>query len=204
MVGFEIRNGKLNIDARITFLQQENAPELILAGTLRLTGLELFEKNDTRLLTLPEIKIDMAPSRPLENDVKLATVKITSPELYVSRDRDGIINLTTLGPQPDASSPASVPSPQTSPEPEETSPETGFLFEMAEFLMESGKILFADYAPAPGTTEPGNDRPVEMSLDNLSIRVSNFSSAPEKTADFYIQAPYQRRSRDFHQRTGGD
>ncbi|MBC2717347.1 MAG: DUF748 domain-containing protein [Desulfobacteraceae bacterium] len=182
MVGFEISNGRLDVQSQISFLQENEESQITVQGTIGLSNLELIEKNGSKILTLPGLQIDVAPSQPLENRLRLASVKIQSPELSVSRNPEGIINLTTLGPKPTETTTTTTESP-----PEETAPANPFIIEMDEFLLDSGKILFTDFAA--GTTAEGpDDSPVEMTLDDLMIKVSEFSNAPDKTAGYEIHA----------------
>ncbi len=187
MVGFDISNGILNIDARISFLQTNDQPEVTVAGTIGLADLEIIEKNGNKILALPGLQIDVAPSRPMESQLTLASVKIQSPELSVSRDHDGIINLTALGPKPSDKTEDTETTP-TEPTPADNTPDKPFILDITEFLLDSGRILFTDYsATAPAAKKP-DAAPVEMSVDDLVIKLSEFSNAPDKTAAYDIHA----------------
>ena len=197
MVGFEIRNGSLNVDARISFIQKNDQPEVTVQGAISLANLELLEKNGNRLFTLPGMQIDVAPSRPLENQLKLASVKIQSPELNVSRNPDGIINLTTLGPQPVETTEAPEEKPVTTTAesaPEETAPENPFQLDITEFLLDSGKIIFTDYAATPSAAKKPDAEPVEISINELIIKISEFSTTPGKTAAYDIHAKINKEA----------
>jgi len=192
MVGFEIHKGQLNVDARISYLQNNDQSEVTLQGAIGLTDLEISEKNGNELFTLPGLQIDVAPSRPLEQQLTLASVKIQSPELSISRNPDGIINLTTLGPKPPETAEASEDMQEESIEEksgpeenvlEENTPEKPFQLEISDFLLDSGKIIFTDYA----VKKPA-DSPVELTVDDLLIKLSEFSNAPDKTAEYDIHA----------------
>ncbi|MEZ4568623.1 MAG: hypothetical protein R2860_17220 [Desulfobacterales bacterium] len=65
-----------------------------------LAGLEITDRAGNKIFRLPGLKIDVAPCRPLENELTLAGVTIDAPQLSVVRNSQGIINLTTLGPEP--------------------------------------------------------------------------------------------------------
>jgi uncharacterized protein involved in outer membrane biogenesis len=191
MVGFEITHGSLNVDARVSFLQKPDAPEVTVEGTIGLTDLEMLEKNGSKLLALPCLQIDVAPCRPMEQQLKIASVKIQSPELSVFRNRDGIINLTTLGPKPATTSEALEEIPeatQAESTPDDNPPENPFQLEISEFLLDSGRILFTDDAATPSAAKNPAAKPVKMSINDLMVKISKFSTAPEKTAEYDIHA----------------
>jgi hypothetical protein len=195
MVGFAITGGSLNVDARVSFLQTDDQPEVTVEGTIGLSDLEILEKNGSRLFVLSGLQVDMAPSRPMEQQLTLASVKIQSPELSVSRNHDGIINLTTLGPKP----PETTEATETAPAESETAagsgeknqdasePKAPFQLDIEEFLLDTGRILFTDLAATP-RTELADAKPVEMSIDDLVITLSRFSNAPDKIAEYDIHA----------------
>ncbi len=186
MVGFKISNGHLDVDARVSYLQKNNQPEVTVQGTIGLSGLDIIEGDGSTVLKLPDLKIDVAPSRPLAHELTLASVKIESPELSVSRNADGIINLTTLGPKPAKISEPAKDTEKTPTEstPDSTAPENPFILTINEFLLDAGKISYADFAAA----KKSDAGPVEMSVDDLVIKVSNFTNAPDKTAAYDIHA----------------
>lgn len=191
MVGSKIKDGQLDLDARISFIQNGDAPELVVQGNIRLAGLEIIENNNSELLTLPELKIAIAPSAPLNNQLTLASVEVHAPELSVTRSSDGIINLTTLVPkpaetnegmeQPEAPAPAESIDQSGS---EETVPENPFIFSIDNLLLDGGRVLFTDHVAAKNP----DAAPVKMSVDDLVIRVSDFTTAPDKNASFDVNA----------------
>jgi uncharacterized protein DUF748 len=196
MVGFEITSGSLNVEARVSFLQTSDKPEVTVEGTIGLADLEMAEKNGSKFFALPGLQIDIAPSRPMEQQLTLASVKIESPELSVSRNPDGIINLTTFGPQPDGTTESPEANPEKKPEdvstesaPEETDPKEPFQLDITEFLLSSGKILYTDAAANQSDAEP-----VKMSIDDLMIKLSGFSTTPDKTAEYNIQAKINKEA----------
>jgi len=134
---------------------------------------------------LPGLQIDVAPSRPMENQLILSSVKIQSPEVFVSRNSEGIINLTTLGPKP-VEATESTDETAAEPVPEENAPDNPFQLEISEFLLDSGKIIFSDYATTTAKAA-ATDEPVINSIDNLVIKLSDFSNSLDKTAGYDVQ-----------------
>ncbi len=100
MTGVDITSGLLDIRSQVHFLQQKKGPELTVQGNIGLTGLALTDRAGAPVLTLPEFRVAVAPSHPLENKIQLVSVKLKKPSLFVSRSKAGVISLTALGPHP--------------------------------------------------------------------------------------------------------
>jgi len=111
-VSFQIHSGILDLHSQVVFMKQGEDTDIELKGNIGLTNLEMKGPNGASVFKLPKLTIDVAPSRPMKNQINLASIKIQSPELYASRNREGIINLATLGPK----SPESPESPETNTE----------------------------------------------------------------------------------------
>ncbi len=181
-VNFDIHNGRLDVTAKILYSKAKAGSDVTVSGAIGLAGLEILDRAGGPVITLPGLQVDVAPSRPLENRLSLAQVKIQAPELFVSRAADGVISLTTLTP---VSDPVSEPpaSPETKPEPEKTASESPFVLEIHELVLDSGKLAFTDHA---ATTPDAS--PTALSVNDLKIHLSEFSTEPGKTAAYDIHA----------------
>ena len=198
MVEFKIQDGRLNVQSKILFRQTSDAKDLTIEGNIELAGLALTGTSGESFFTLPELKISVAPSHPLKNQLTLASVQIQSPEVSVTRDSNGIINLATLGPKKDIQPDSATPAPK-GPVPDEASPDepsadessqaadsskNPFIITINELGLDSGQILFSDHAAPEARAE--NGEPAEFSVDDLKIKLSQFSNASDKTATFDI------------------
>ena len=180
MRNFEISRGRMDIKAEVSFTKTGDKSQVTVSGDVGLSDLAVADRAGAPVLNLPGLQVTVAPSYPLENQLTLAQVKIESPEVFVSRTSDGAVNLTTLGP---ASAPAAEPtdSPATEPKPEETTSKAPFVLVIQVFILDSGKLGVTDQVPS-GPDGP----PVALSLEDLKIHVSEFSTAPETTAAYDI------------------
>lgn len=191
MVGFEVRSGKLKIDARMSHINKNSRPEIQVQGKIALSNLEISEKDKDKVLTLAGLEVDVAPSHPLDSQLKLASVKIMSPELIVRRDSKGVINLTTLGPKPAESDDASeLPTEKEKDNPSAT--EKAFVIDLAEFILDSGRIVFKDNAVSSRTavSDSADEKTssAEMSVDDLKITISDFSTRPDHMSGYDVHA----------------
>ena len=198
-VGFEITNGRLDLAAHLSFRTTPEKSDLTVEGTVGLAGLEITDRAGNKIFSLPGLKIDVAPCRPLENELTLAGVTIDAPQLSVVRNSQGIINLTTLGPEPSeeqaptesdtasagADQDETKSSEKNSASPADESPaETPFIISISGLALDSGKILFTDFA----ALSSADSKPAEISLDDLMIHITDFTTAPDKTAQVEIAA----------------
>lgn len=207
-VGFKINHGRIDVDVRLSFKKIPDGKNLsqndmTVHGTLGLAGLQIIENSGNTLLKLPDLTIDVAPSRPLEKELTLASVKIQSPELSVIRNPEGVINLTTLGPKSDKTKNDKAENGKpgtptkalvkTSPKAasEQTAPKDPFILTIEKFLLDAGTVLFSDFAAASSFPD-GN--PVQMSVDDLTIKLSDFTTAAEKTATYDIGAMINKQA----------
>ena len=199
MVGFEITDGRLDLAAHLSFRAMPEKSDLTVEGTVGLAGLEITDRAGNKIFSLPGLKIDVAPCRPLENELTLAGVTIDAPQLSVVRNSQGIINLTTLGPEPSeeqaptesdtasagADQDETKSSEKNSASPADESPaETPFIISISDLALDSGKILFTDFA----ALSSAGSKPAEISLDDLMIHITDFTTAPDKTAQVEIAA----------------
>jgi len=196
-VAFEVTSGSLDIDAQVSFMQKDDQPDVTVSGTIGLTDLKIIEDNGNQLFALPGMQIIVAPSRPMAQQLTLTSVSIQSPELSVSRNPEGILNLTTLVTKPEETTESLEENPEAQPEEsvseeavqEGNTPETPFQFNVFAFQLDSGEILFTDYAAKKSDAEP-----VTMSVNELIIKLTGFSTAPEKTAEYDINAKINKEA----------
>ncbi len=191
-LGFKISNGRLDIQARVSFQEKNNAPDVTVEGVIGIAGLKITGRDGSPILNLTDLKIEVAPSRPLEKQLTLASVHMDSPELSVSRNPEGTINLTTLAPEKPAETgvDASAKITPAQSTPGQNPPEKPFTIAIDEFLVDSGKISWTDRA-ASKTRQAG---PVEMSVDGIGIKISDFSNAPDQTATYDIHALINKKA----------
>ncbi len=187
-VGFEITDGSLDVNARILFKQMPEKSDLTVQGDIRLTDLQIKDQAAARILMLPQLSMAIAPSRPLEDSLTLASVTFESPELTVVRDTEGVFNLATLGPAPDdkdnendKADPTKPAKPEaTASAADNTAAETSpFILSVNQLDLNNGRILYTDHTV---TTDPAR-----FSLDDLSIKISDFTTAPDTRAGVDIQ-----------------
>ncbi len=176
----QVRSGRLGSDLQLVYrATAEKAPELEVGGKVRLSALDVAESSGADLVKLPQVNIDLATSRVLENQVLLNGVYIYSPEITLERNPAGELNFARLG-QPAASSGAEK---ATEPEPKPAEAESvagkqaPFLATVKTLLVKNGRLAFRDAVPEGG---------FRRDIRDLDLTVKDFSTAPKQRASYVL------------------
>jgi len=198
-LGFSVEKGSLDLQYKIAFSQDpEGGSRLEVSGTTDFSDLRLVDPGSTELLSIPGIHIEMAPSEPLNKHIRIKTLTLTEPSVTLLRSSSGELNLADLGPSAaDAAEKKKTSEAKQKTQPEETDSEkekpapsdeaSPFIFELARFQLDSGKIRFRDYA-APSASKGPQAGPVEIALKAINLTVSDFSNQAGEKADLDLSA----------------
>lgn len=95
----KITAATLNTDLNVLFSMKENQPNTIrLSGQAALDGVELKGREDAELLKLTRLTLHIAGIDIIARQADITTVSFDSPELYLSRAKNGVLNLASLLP----------------------------------------------------------------------------------------------------------
>ena len=185
MIGVDIASGSLDVRAQIHFLQEKKGQNLTIQGDIEVADLNLKDRAGASFLTISKLTAVVAPSRFLGNEIHLASVTLKEPKLHVDRNKEGVVNLTTLGPKP-----ANAPVPA---EPAKKPPvsENPFRLLVDKFLLESGQVMFVDHAVV---SEQPDAKPHEITIDDLNIAINDFSLEPGKAFGFDVKTQVNREA----------
>lgn len=149
-------------------LNKGKAPSFRLAGRLALSKIELEDLRKKKLLKIPALDFDIASLEPLVPAFHLAKVSIRSPEVLISRDRDGKINLANLLAREDKSNKPDQPQHRGKEKagaaaPEKKSPVRA---RVDEVTVESADITYIDsFLPEPAKIRVS---PLRLRMTNLT------------------------------------
>ncbi|MBI4526960.1 MAG: DUF748 domain-containing protein [Deltaproteobacteria bacterium] len=170
-VNFKVPSGQLDGKLSVSFkAAKDKAPSLAISGNLDLKELVVQEKNDAPVLSLPALAVVIDAVEVFANRASFKAVKLQGPEVHLSRNRNGTLNLASL-----ISIPASDKTPEPKPEPKKDT--TPFTFRVDEFLLEQGKLQFND-----GSLE----RPFQKRLEDIRISAKGLTNEAEKKAETEI------------------
>jgi hypothetical protein len=158
---FKVPSGAFDAKTTLFFTQRKGAPPtIVLAGDFALKNFRITDLRDAPVLSVPRLDVPLASASPGPLRVKLGEVLLASPELRLSRDREG--RLTLLSMLPAGNGKPSEPA-KAGDAP---------LIEAAALRLTGGKIVFDD-ASVEG-------KPFRTMIDNLSVTARDFTTAAGK------------------------
>ena len=162
-LNFKVPSGQLDAKLTAAFRTLKDKPSMLsISGNVGLKQLTLQDKNDAPLLTLPAFDLVVDDIEVFSQKAALKSIKVESPELHVTRNRDGSLNLASLIAQ---SKTEKAPQPKTDEKP--------FGYQVGEIAVDQGKVIFADRGP---------ERPFEKQLENIHIDVKGLANESGKKA----------------------
>lgn len=146
------KTGVVDADLRLNFVQTPQVA-LSLSGTVKVSNLKLANAAGADLLGVDAIQAELADVRPLEQRVKLASLDISGPKLWASRNRAGELNLDLAHAKPAAGATKkeathAVPTPATA-EKDPKKPTSGWQLELTRFALHKGEVNWADDSAQP-------------------------------------------------------
>jgi uncharacterized protein involved in outer membrane biogenesis len=86
----DILSGKLSLNLDLLYrLSPETGGEFELSGKINLASLNIHDRLQEQLFFLPLLQVEIAPSKPLEKDIHLSTLRIYNLEVQLKRDLQG-------------------------------------------------------------------------------------------------------------------
>jgi hypothetical protein len=140
----ELHNGRLGFDLQLLYrASMAQQPEFLISGEVNLTALNVWDRQGEQLFFLPLLRAVIAPSKPLEQDIQLASLDLYNLEVNVSRDRNGEWNHARLKmAEADAGTEETAPA--------EDAAETAFKLAVNQFRLRDAILFFRDDLPAGG------------------------------------------------------
>ncbi|HEY6368170.1 MAG TPA: DUF748 domain-containing protein [Candidatus Binatia bacterium] len=162
-LNFKIPSGQLNTELTVAFRTKADKPAMLsISGNIGIKELRLQEQNDALLLNLPAFDVAIDTIEVFAQKASLKSVKVQSPELHVTRNRDGTLNLASL-----------IAESKTEKAPEPKTKEKPFGYRVDEIVVDQGKVIFTDRSP---------EKPFEKRLENIHADVKELSNEADKKA----------------------
>lgn len=160
-----VQNGDLDTALNIVYrVSTDRKPEIIVSGDAGLNNLQLALPDGSPLLKMKTLQVTFDPSRPLENDFRLATLFIREPELDAVRSHGGEWSIMRLAAGPAAAVPPAA----------DDAVAVAAHIELKKLRLASGTVRLIDHLPAQGFS---------TSLKDISLELDNFSNdRPEPAA----------------------
>jgi len=171
----DLTSGKLTIDMDVSYrISADKKPELTVKGMARLDDINVNMKNGQPLVKLPSLEARASGLEVFAQRFGFEAITLDGLELFVSRDAKGEWMYSQL-----------LPPAKTAKETEDTSAkksESGtkdkqLLVQLSSLAFSNGTVHFSDALPKGG---------FKTTISEIDFTVKNFSTAPEKSADYEL------------------
>jgi uncharacterized protein involved in outer membrane biogenesis len=160
-LNFKVPSGALSTRLKLAFQTREDkSAALAVSGDVGIKELRLQEKNDTPILNLPAFDVVIDKVEVFAQKADVSSIKLQAPELHVTRNRDGTLNLASLVEQNKSDKPA-----------EKKSDGKPFGYRVEEIVLDQGKVIFTDRGP---------EKPFEKQLESIHAEVKELTNEPGK------------------------
>jgi uncharacterized protein involved in outer membrane biogenesis len=173
---YEIPSAFLDVKAVVSFLQnKDKPPTLRVEGDVILKDARITGKDKSPMIRLPMVKAAIFPSDLFARDFHLAVLLVKDPEIDVSRDRNGKLNLLSLTPEKQKENEVGKKE-----EPAAAKEEPGGkdqIFTIDSFRLSGGKVRFADASLGS---------PFKTALGDVRFDVNGLTTGQGKKADALV------------------
>ncbi|GAM10992.1 hypothetical protein OR1_03300 [Geobacter sp. OR-1] len=172
--GFAMQGGTLSTNLELAYrIGAKEKPELNIAGKVDLAGLAFTERQGAPLLALNRANATINRFGAFSKQADIGQIQLDGLEAHINRDRQGSWNFSRLFPGASAGTPA----PPATDKPKENKPAPLPLITLAGFALTNSTLHLRDSQPQGGFA---------TTLQDISLEVRNFSTAPQKTAQWQI------------------
>jgi uncharacterized protein involved in outer membrane biogenesis len=160
-LNFKVPSGALSTRLKLAFQTREDkSAALSVSGDVGIKELRLQEKNDAPILNLPAFDVVIDAIEVFAQKADVSSIKLQAPELHVTRNRDGTLNLASLVEQNKSEKPAG-----------KKSDGKPFGYRVEEIVLDQGKVIFTDRSP---------EKPFEKQLESIHAEVRELTNEPGK------------------------
>lgn len=152
---FQVPSGALDVKAVLSFSQPAGGSSTVaVSGDVTLRDLSVVDARGAPVLKLPSLSAAVESLDPLEKRATLDNVIITAPEIFLVRERTGVLNLVSL-----------LPDTTRAPPPKEAPPKEWFV-QVRKASLLGASVTAVDRTPEdPATVRIS---PLEATAENLS------------------------------------
>ena len=173
---YEIPSAFLDVKAVVTFTQHKDKPPTLTAeGDVTLKDVRVSGKDKSPMVRLPMVKAVISPSDLAARDFHLASLQVLDPEIDVSIDRNGKLNLLSLINEKQKESEVEEGRETIAPKEEPDGKDQKFTVD--SIRLSGGKVRFAD--ASLGT-------PFKTALGDIRIDVNGLGTAKGTKADALV------------------
>jgi uncharacterized protein involved in outer membrane biogenesis/outer membrane protein OmpA-like peptidoglycan-associated protein len=171
----DLKSGKLTIDMDVSYrISADKKPELTVKGLARLDDISVNMKNGRPLVKLPRLEARASALEVFAKRLDFEAIALDGLELFVSRDAKGEWMYSQLLPPAKAAKEKEEAPGEKSASGES---EKQLLVQVSSLAFSNGTVHFSDALPKDG---------FKATISEIDFTVKNFSTAPEKSADYEL------------------
>jgi len=177
-----VKSGRLSTNLDVSFELNADAPVVRIKGTADLADLAVTDKQDAPLFAAQRLHVNAANLEPLRNAYQLDEVRLTQPDVKLSRDKSGAFNFEKLSASTPASQPAATPAPTPASDAKPTDTAAQPLdLAIKHLAIDKGHIVFDDRLMA---------QPATLGLTNLDVTLDDFSTLGKPPARYTLKTAF--------------
>ena len=177
-----LKSGRLSTNLDVSFELSADAPVVRIKGTADLVDLAVTDKQDAPLFAAQSLHVNAVNLEPLRNVYQLDEVRLTQPDVKLSRDKSGVLNVEKLSASTPASTPATTPAPTPASDakPADAAPQPLDLA-IKHLAIDQGHIVFDDRLMK---------QPSTLGLMNLDVTLDDFSTLAKPPARYTLKTAF--------------
>ncbi|MFK4448696.1 hypothetical protein ABH944_008761 [Caballeronia udeis] len=173
-----VKSGRLSTNLDLSFELNAETPVVRIKGTADLADLAVTDKQDAPLFAAQSLHVNAANLEPLRNVYQLDEVRLTQPDVKLSRDKTGAFNFEKLSASTPAPAPAPVPASDAKPTDAAAQP---LDLAIKHLAIDQGHIVFDDRLMA---------QPATLGLSNLNVTLDDFSTLGKPPARYTLKTAF--------------
>ena len=155
----------LNLDLHAAYLSTPAKPSLVLQGKVAAVNAALNGAAGEKIITFPSLTLDLSESNLLAGQLNIAKILMQTPQLNITRDPSGTLNLLTYVPQTPAPPEPDTPQPQGNKNADQG--QGNFSLNLVDLEIKDAAVSFQDLS---------NDQPFETLVSPVNLRVENLKA----------------------------
>jgi uncharacterized protein involved in outer membrane biogenesis len=170
-----VKSGRLSTNLDVSFSLSGDAPVVRIKGTADLADLAVTDKQDAPLFAAQALHVNAVNLEPLRNVYRLEEVRLTQPDIKLSRDKNGTLNFQKLSAP---ATPAAPAAPAAKPAAAEEPAPQPLDLAIKHLAIEQGKIDFDDHLMT---------QPATLGLKALDVKLDDFSTLGKPPARYTLK-----------------
>jgi hypothetical protein len=176
-----IKSGRVSTNLDVSFELSADAPVVRVKGTVDLADLAVTDKQDAPLFAAQKLHVNAANLEPLRNVYRLDEVRLTQPDVKLSRDKTGAFNFQKFSATTPASTAAPTPASAAKPAGTDTTAAQPLDLAVKHLAIDQGHIVFDDHLMTQSAT---------LGLTALNVTLDDFSTLGKPPARYTLKTAF--------------